>query len=91
MAKNMGFIILLASSIYGNAYPAFPKDYGFLYQGTPKILKEIFANFFSSCYPAFPTLHPTAQSVNVIPRHHVPLNPLCMSAAATLPPFCVLW
>ena len=33
----------VASSKYGNAKPAFPKQYGFPYQLTPIILKEIIA------------------------------------------------
>ena len=49
--KNMGFVMCLASSKYENAYPAFPKEYGFPYHLTPEILKEIitvFARKFSS-------------------------------------------
>ena len=38
--KNMGFVMFLASSKYENAYPAFPKEYGFPYHLTPKILKR---------------------------------------------------
>ena len=34
-----GFVMFIASSKYGNAYPAFPKEYGFPYHLKPKILK----------------------------------------------------
>ena len=29
MDKNMGFVMFVAFSKYGNAKPAFPKEYGF--------------------------------------------------------------
>ena len=41
MDKNMGFVMFVASSKYGNAYPAFPKENVFPYHLTPKIQKEI--------------------------------------------------
>ena len=41
MDKNMGFVMFVASSKCGNTLPAFPKEYGFPYNLTPKILKEI--------------------------------------------------
>ena len=37
----MGFVMFVAYSKYGNAYPAFHKEYGFPYHLTPKRLKEI--------------------------------------------------
>ena len=37
--------MFVASSKYGNAKPAFLKQYGCLYHLTPKILKEIIAIF----------------------------------------------
>ena len=40
---NIFFVMCVAFSKYGNAYPAFPKEYGFPYHLTPKILKEIIA------------------------------------------------
>ena len=47
MDKHMGFVMFVASSKYGNAYPAFHKEYGFPYHLTPKILKEIIAAFLN--------------------------------------------
>ena len=46
MDKDMGFVMFVASNKYGNAYPAFHKEYGFAYHLTHKILKEIIA-----CHP----------------------------------------
>ena len=43
MDNNMGYVMFVASSKYGNAKPEFPKEYCFPYQLTPKILKEIVA------------------------------------------------
>ena len=39
MDKNMGFLMLVTSSKYGNAKPAFLKEYAFPYHLTPKLLK----------------------------------------------------
>ena len=43
MDKNMVFVMFVASSKYGNAYPAYHKEYGFPYHLTHNILKEIIA------------------------------------------------
>ena len=43
MDKNMGFVMWVASSKYGNAKPAFPKEYGFPYHLVTEILKDIIA------------------------------------------------
>ena len=44
MDENMGFVMFVACSKFGNAYPAFSKKYGFSYHLTPKILQEVIAN-----------------------------------------------